>query len=48
MLLYGGWGSRVSPVWARNPSMRAGPDHPHTLASRDNLAAAYQEAGRAR
>ena len=22
--LYGGWGSRVSPVWARNPSMRAG------------------------
>ena len=21
---YGGWGSRVSPVWARNPSMRAG------------------------
>src|SRR5712691_12974181 len=22
--LYGGWGSRVSPVWARNPSMSAG------------------------
>ena len=21
---YGGWGSRLSPVWARNPSMRAG------------------------